>query len=658
MRKNGRRRIVLGLNASHDASACLLVDGEIAVAVPEERLSRVKHQKGFPRRAVEYCLQAAGVTLDDVGAIVLNEPMATDYGSMLRENLGFRGELIVNPSHHMLHAYYAVVASGMRHPAVLVMDGSGYSYAEHSRHESPLLGPAPPYGDMEEAESTYRVDASGELELVDKRWGLWVASSPLIRFPSLGHMYSAASQYIFRHVDHAGKTMGLAAYGDASRFPEPIVRFGDEGLTIDTLWCTRLPPRSILPAHADPVCRDLAAKVQQELEAAVLFLCRRLFDATGADELCLSGGVGLNTVTNARILSETRFRKLFVTPAAGDSGISIGGALFGDRRLTGTRASWPAYDNFHGRACSPNELTSALGRYEHLVRWERKEDIEQAAARDLAAGVIIGWFEGRSEFGPRALGHRSIVCDPRPAAMRDRLNETVKYREPFRPYAASVLSEHASEYFELTHDDPFMMTAVRLADGKQELMPSISHVDGTCRIQTVDRGCSGRYRALIEAFHALSGVPVLLNTSFNVRGEPMVETPTDALRCFLSCNLDVLYMDDYRITKAVPGDCAAEDLIPYVNEGVSFRSRAETRAGAALEPRYSYRTRTGYEGDLRREEYELLLFIDANRSVAELQQLARSDGSRCDAEAMTSELQRRGLLSFKIAARLEHGAPA
>jgi len=653
MAKQLGRRIVLGINAAHDASACLLIDGELVVAVAEERLSRRKHDRGFPQRAVGYCLETVDGGIEAVAAIVLNESVRTDYGLMLQQDPRFSGILIVNPSHHLLHAYYAIVASGMQRAAILVLDGSGYSYGEHQRHCSPLLGPAPPYSEMEEAESSYQIGTDGEITLIEKRWGLWEASAPLVRFPSLGHMYSAASQYIFGHIDHSGKTMGLAAYGDVSFFPEPIVHCESEGLTIDTHWSTRLPPRSSLPAHLDPVCRNIAAKVQAELEKGVVFLCRRLHEKTGLEDLCLSGGVGLNSVANARILRETGFRRLFVAPAAGDSGISIGAALYGDHQLTGKRPGWRTYHNFHGKDYSAC-IAATIEEYRGLILPEVLPSPELAAARDIAEGKFVGWIEGGSEFGPRALGHRSILCDPRPDNMRDRLNAEVKFREPFRPYAASVLTEYASDYFELAADDPFMMTVATIVEDKREVIPSVSHFDGSCRIQTVGADYPGKYRRLIECFHKLTGVPLVLNTSFNVRGEPIVETPADAVRCFLSSNLHVLYLLNYRITKIDVMSWRPEDPIPYLNEFISLHSSIEFHAGAALEPQYCYRTRTGYQGRLSFYEYDFLMRIDGKRSILELQRLLSGDWSAFYTFETAKKLQRRGVISFRDATSSQH----
>jgi carbamoyltransferase len=352
------RPIVLGVNAAHDAAVCVMAGGRVLAAVAEERLTRVKHQQGLPSRAIEYCLDAARVDgLEAVELIVLNEFPMTDCALELRRS-GFGGELVVNPSHHLLHAYYAWISSGVE-AAVLVTDGSGYGYGEYERRQSPLLGTPPPYSEMEEAESLYDADGS-ELRVVEKRWGLWEAGKPFLRFPSLGHMYSMASQYIFGGWEHAGKTMGLAPYGDAARFPDPIIECTDDGMTLDTAWITRLPERSPEPAHLDDVCRDVAAKVQAELERGIVHLCKLLHRATGRERLCLSGGVALNTVTNGRILRETPFSELFVTPAAGDTGTAIGAALYGHRLAAGELPGWSREDDFHGREYMDDELPAAL----------------------------------------------------------------------------------------------------------------------------------------------------------------------------------------------------------------------------------------------------------------------------------------------------------
>jgi carbamoyltransferase len=636
---------VLGINAAHDAAACLLIDGQIAVALPEERLARTKWCEGFPAQAIQYCLRSAGLaSLREVDAIVVNEYVTNDYEITIRQ-AGFTGELIVNPSHHLLHAYYAWVAADYESPAILILDGAGYSCGEYRRRGSPLIGTPPEYSEMEESESMYSVGDAGELSIIRKTWGLWEAAEPFTRFPSLGHMFSAASEYIFGHMQHAGKTMGLAPYGDASFFPDPIISYTGDGLVIDTEWIRTVPPRSADPAHLDPICRNMAAKVQAELEVAVLHLCRYLHEATGADDLCLSGGVGLNSVTNGMILRDTPFRRLFVTPAAGDSGVAIGAAFYGHHQLTGKRPVVTGYDNYHGHAYRRAEVIETVRAREPFVRAEEVGDMAALAARDIADGKFVAWFEGGSEFGPRALGHRSIICDPRPADMRDRLNEAVKFREPFRPYAASVLTGHVREFFDVTDEDPFMMKVAPVRADRTGTIASVCHVDGTCRIQTVDADHPGNFRRLIECFHELSGIPLVLNTSFNIRGESIVETPDDALCCFLSCNLDVLYLDGLRISKLRLDDAAAPGrLVPLLNESVTIGSIARNRNGAATEPEYFCQTRTGHRTPVRALDYNLLLLVDGQRSVAAIARVLGGPPEQ-DVAAAFAALQRRGLVS-------------
>jgi carbamoyltransferase len=421
-----------------------MLDGRPVVAICEERLTRVRHYEGFPHQAIGYCLKAGGLTsLADIDCIVMNEYPQTDFALDFRQT-DFGGQLIVNPSHHLLHAYYAWIASGFAEAAILVVDDSSYHFAQCERRGSEFLGDKARYGDMDEAESQY-VAHGGKLELVQKSWGIRDATTPYYRLPSLGHMFSTASQYIFGNWQYAGKTMGLAPYGNASLFPEPFIDLLDDGVRIDTEWVTRLPARSSAPAHLGDICRDLAAKVQAQLERAILHTCDRLHEATGQERQWLSGGVALTSVANGRIPRESPFTELFVTPAAGDSGVAIGAALYGYHEMTGRVPSWNYAHDYCSRPYHEREIRAAASERAALLRCEIAEDVAERAAADIDAGRVIGWFEGGSEFGPRSLGHRSILCDARVKGMRDLLNEFVKYREPFQPYAASVLALHAAD---------------------------------------------------------------------------------------------------------------------------------------------------------------------------------------------------------------------
>jgi len=313
----------------------------------------------------------------------------------------------------------------------------------------------------------------------------------------------------------------------------------------------------------------------------------------------------------------------------------------------------PVLAQFDGRLEAALRLASvAKPTLEIQVGWDDEpadESLLDTLVSIVDAEELIAewdcWFEGASEFGPRALGHRSILCDPRPTDMAALLNERVKFREPFRPYAASVLSEHAAEYFDLPQEDPFMVTVVDVLPTKREAIPSVCHVDGTCRIQTVPPGPESRYRQLIEHFYELEGIPLVLNTSFNVRGEPIVESPHDALRCFLNCNLDVLYLGAYRVTKVgATGQPPFEQLVPCLNESVSIASRAECREGAMREVRHHCQTRTGHRISLTNKQHDCLLLIDGRRTVAEL---ADAGGREEDLTSTLVMLGASGFLSFR-----------
>jgi len=362
-------------------------------------------------------------------------------------------------------------------------------------------------------------------------------------------------------------------------------------------------------------------------------------------------------VTNGLILRRTPFKRLFVTPAAGDSGIALGAALYGHHRLVGRRPRWPRYNDYLGRDYTSDEVGAALAACRHLLlNVEEVPEPSSAAADDVADGLFVGWFEGGSEFGPRALGHRSILCDPRPPDMKDRLNAVVKFREPFRPYAASVLSERVHDYFDVVADDPFMMTVAQVRDSVADGIASVCHVDGTCRIQTVSPDQPGGYRRLIEHFFERTGVPLVLNTSYNVRGEPIVESPDDALRCFLSCNLDVLYLNGRRVRKLdlrnMPAPATA---VPHINEGITIGSTVPTVDGRAAEAGYFCRTRTGFRTPVNASAFSLLVSVDARRTIAEIAELGGLTAE--EALATMRDLQWRGLISVASGVRAIRPTP-
>jgi carbamoyltransferase len=399
---------------------------------------------------------------------------------------------------------------------------------------------------------------------------------------------------------------------------------------------------------------NIAAKVQAELEEAMLFLVGRLYERARCPNLCLSGGVALNSVANGRIIREGPFKRIFITPAAGDGGVAVGAALYGHYHFTGQMPCPHFRNDFLGKPYADADMLTAL-QQNPCVEFELQVDPALAAARDIAQGKIVGWFEGRSEFGPRALGHRSILCDPRDADMKDILNARVKFRESFRPYAASILDESVSEFFDLHCPSPYMLVVADVLNSKRNVIPAVCHVDGTCRIQVVDNEYDGEYRCLVEKFGQLTGVPVVLNTSFNIRGEPIVESPQDALRCFLSTGIDVLYLGKYRVTKKSLGDpdthTTASALVPYLSEQISLISVTQEQNGGWGEERLRVRIRTGRELPVSRAEYAVLRLVNGKLSVAAIEKLLFADpgtGHEYSVPDVFQRLQEKGLVSFRV----------
>lgn len=563
---------VLGVYSGHDGGACLLRDGAVAVMVEEERLTRFKHAvprdlkslwgrfRGrfgyFPWASITYCLQAAGIGLDDLDAFAVSSDEEGDLAALVP--LKERERLIVSARfpggvHHYHHALSGFFASPFERAAVLVVDGDG------SRSAGGY-----------EAESGYLFsDRTGACEEVFKN-----------RYPDgglrcgLGWAYEYVSAILgfvetrVADLGQPGKTMGLAPYGSASALDMPWIgaqgfqldfapfhdwlqRSGQEKrLRFDTRELALIQEESWIPSEA----ADLAAKVQADLEEALLHLVRELHAATGADALCLAGGVQLNSVANGRIVREGPFKQVFIQPAASDCGQALGIAYEGARVLAERRgetlALQPMRHAYLGRDYAREEvleLLQATGL--PYVEFESEAELCADAARELAAGRFVGWFQGGSEVGPRALGHRSILADPRGDTVKDVLNARVKFREGFRPFAPSVLLERAEEVFELAGPSPFMLEVVPVKEEWRAQIPAVVHVDGTARVQTVDAAASPLYHALLSAFAAETGTPLLLNTSFNLRGMPIVESPRDALQCFLYTELDALYLGRVKVPR-------------------------------------------------------------------------------------------------------------
>ncbi len=559
---------ILGIGGySHDSAAVLVCDGELVAGVAEERVTRVKHQAGVPREAVEYCLDEAGLTPDDIDHIgCYMRP-----GLRLARRLPYRlRQMLRSPTYSAAYMAYelghnALYAWGMR--SLRGKKTKLHFLEHHPAHAASAFLVSP----FDEA-AILSIDYIGEWCVTWAGVGRGTTMTPLFseNYPnSLGVFYSALTDYLgFLRASDEYKVMGLASYGEPEYLDafRDIIRVSDDGqYRIDLSWlqCHYAPGSRVgyfskkfidrfgPPRHkGEPIeerHRNLAASAQCVLEEAVLAMTRRLHKATGLDRLCLAGGVTLNCAMNGRLLRESPFDAIYVQPAAGDDGIAIGAAYQLHHELTGADRSFEMRDPRIGPAFSNKAIRDFLDLAK--VPYDIPRDLLGHTASCIADGRIVGWFQGRMEFGPRALGARSILADPTRPDMKDILNKYVKHREDFRPFAPSCLEDRAHEYFDGCDASPFMLFVYPVKPDKRRKVPAITHVNNTARVQTVSQDVNPQYYALIEAFERLRGAPMVLNTSFNVMGEPIVNTPADAVRCFFSTGMDVLVLGDCVVTK-------------------------------------------------------------------------------------------------------------
>jgi carbamoyltransferase len=562
---------IIGISAYfHDSACCLISDGALVAAAEEERFTRIKHDPSLPVEAFRFCLEQGGLTIPDIDCVAYYEdpgkklsrqlwmkfpslPVGGEYIRSLdparpereiRELLGYEGPIIYS-DHHMSHAASSYYFSGFSKAAIMTVDGVG-----------------------EWATTTYGQGQGKDITLFDE-----------VRFPdSLGLLYSAITGYLGFEVNEGEyKVMGLAPYGEPL-YTEQLRQlinskqggqynlnlkyfdfmrlkrmFSDE--LIDLLGCPpRVPESDIERFH-----QDLARSLQVVLEDILLEKANYIHQIVKSENLCMAGGVALNCVANSRILRDGPFKRLFVQPAAGDAGGALGAAALAYVQMSG--GSIPEQRLKHvylGTSYSPSEIAALLGStpLEAIDLRGREKDLIASTVDRLMEGKIIGWFQGRMEFGPRSLGTRSILADPRDEGMRDRINSLVKMRESFRPFAPAILESKSKDHFDIDHSSPFMLETCQV---RSKLgLPSVTHVDGSARLQTVDRASNPRFASLLEEFDRHTGCPILLNTSFNIRGEPIVCTPADALLCFVKSGIDTLVLEDFIIDRhLIPADWPA-----------------------------------------------------------------------------------------------------
>jgi carbamoyltransferase len=590
---------ILGISCYyHDAAAVLLRDGHLIAAAEEERFSRIKHDYGFPKQAIKFCLEQGGITGPDLDYVVFfekpfrkldrilmttlqtypkswkvfRESMITWMldklwvGSTLQAELNVPKSKVLFSEHHLSHAASAFLCSPFEEAAILTVDGVG-----------------------EWVTATYGVGKGNQIKL-----------NKQIEFPhSIGLLYSAFTAFLGFEVNEGEyKVMGMAPYGQP-RYVDKVWKLiqqnrdGSFALDMD-YFCfhhstDKTYSRKFVELFGDPrdtklnfftngtgypkyfgdkpsnygeLCRvnqhyaDIAASIQKVTEELLIGMARNVHQQTGLKKLCIAGGVGLNSVANSRILRETPFEELYIQPAAGDGGGALGAALWAYNTLLGKPRNFSMDHAYWGRQNSDNEIGDFL-RANNIPYHQMNSDdqLYDRVVERLTSGKVIGWSQGRFEWGPRALGSRSILADPRNEEMKDIVNSKIKFREPYRPFAPSVLAECAEKYFELPNavkHSParFMLYVVPVRPAEQHTLPAITHVDGTGRLQTVFREQSPRYYGLIERFGQATGVPVVLNTSFNLKGEPVVNTPANAFSTFSKSEMDTLVLENFVIEKS------------------------------------------------------------------------------------------------------------
>lgn len=567
----------------HDASAALVIDGEVVACAAEERFTRTKHSLNLagntllPKNAVAYCLKSAGLNIDNVDVIAhycdFQESTIEERFRLIRPFLSEDKAMLVKD------AYQQVFQRMLRRESVIAqfsqMQGAvPKSFLPVRHHEAHAASTFYLSGFAEALILT--LDGTGELEssLLAVGHGSLIQELSRVFLPtSLGTIYLILTVFLgFHSLGDEYKVMGLAAYGlpdryrsffdslilleNDGRYSTPLLARDDfKELLVKGLGKPRQPDSAIEGRHA-----AIAAALQEALQRAVLHSLKHARTMTGIDQLCLAGGVALNCSLNGVVARSGLFRDIFVQPAASDEGCSVGAALHayyqGAVRSRQGAKRWEHV--FWGPEYNQEEILQALRKHSENLRWLPQEDIAEAVAARLAQGQVVGWFQGRMEFGPRALGNRSILADPRDPEMKERINAKVKRREPFRPFAPSVLEEEAAAYFEMSGlaSSPFMLFTVPVRAGQRASIPAVTHVDGTARIQTVCRRANPLFWELISKFKGLTGIPLVLNTSFNIRNEPIVCSPDDAIRCFLSTDIDCLAIGRYVVEKQVP-QCSA-----------------------------------------------------------------------------------------------------
>ena len=572
---------ILGLNAFHgDSSACILKDGEVIVALEEERIRRIKHWAGFPIEAIKYCLQDAGITIKDVDYITISrDPSANVIKKIkhtLKNKVSVSAILDRYTNSKKIKSVKAVLAEELN-----VLESDIKAEINNIEHHRSHLGSsffASPF----EKSALLSIDGFGDFTstMTAVGNGNQIEVLDAVLFPhSAGIFYTSFTQYLgFPKYGDEYKVMGLAPYGNPIYVDKlrDVVELSDDGLfklnlkyfkhhkdgvkmsweggepDIESIYSDymveKFGPARKREDELSQYHKDLAASVQRFCEELIFHILNHLHKKTGLDNLCIAGGVAQNSVANGKILQNTPFKNIYIPPAGHDAGTSMGSALFLYNQILKQKRALPTYSGSLGSHYTESEIESYLKSQNMKFEKYSDEVLYDMVTDCIINGGVVGWFQGRAEFGPRALGHRSIIADPRRADAKEILNLKIKRRESFRPFAPSILMEFVPDYFAHADNVPFMEKVYLIKENMRSKIPAVTHVDGTGRLQTVDKNFEPKYHALISTFNKKTGVPILLNTSFN-ENEPIVNSPGNALDCFLRTKMDMLVLENFIVSR-------------------------------------------------------------------------------------------------------------
>ncbi len=574
--------VIVGINAYHaDSSAAIFVDGKMIAAIEEERFTRIKHWAGFPRLAIEFCLKEAGVTYEQVDYFAIGrDPKAKMLNKVLYVSANFLGSFSVLKDRFLNSHKVATIQNELSSISGLP-EGAFANKIRNIEHHRSHLASAFFASGFDEA-ACLSIDGSGDFSTtmvaIGKGNNIEVLDS--VDFPhSLGIFYTAFTQLLgFPHYGDEYKVMGMAPYGEPKYVSQlhDVIKLTNDGLFKLNLEYFRKGTHGVISYGDDhiPVVKimysdhmlskfgsarkkdeplsqyhkDLAASVQRMAEITIFHILNHLQKRTGMKNVCIAGGVAQNSVANGKITRNTEFKNVYIPSAGHDAGISMGAALFVQQQLLKLPRQQPIYSAYTGSRFSNEEIKKILDAKGIIYTQLSDESMYDAVTDCLINGGVVGWMSGRAEFGPRALGGRSIIADPRRADAKEILNLKIKRRESFRPFAPSILKEYVGEYFELDEPVPFMEKVFPIKEAKRSEIPAVTHVDGTGRLQSVDKNISPRYYALIETFRKKTGVPILLNTSFN-ENEPIVNSPEEALACYTRTQMDMLAIENILISR-------------------------------------------------------------------------------------------------------------